>query len=285
MQEKPAFITAGGQMPDIQMFRDKLKGAGEDIAALNESMFGQQSREQSAMAMEYAVSQGNLVRRNIFDHYVDQVESVYKDYLDMIRTHWTTSRTIRVMGKEKAFESYSIKGASIEGGFDIVVEYGTSSFLDPVLRKQDFIANFDRFQQSGIDPGYLMEAMEMGDAESVHDHIKAWKRRQYEIFAQMVAEDIYIEPEEMQDHQAMIKAGYEYLSTAEFRDMDEDDKKLIRKHIKDRETLAKGSIGGAQSGAVGGEPSANPAMPAAPAQGGGAPGVPPIPPQGPGLGQ
>ena len=58
--------------------------------------------------MEYAVSQGNLVRRNIFEHYVQQVEEVYKDYIDLIRTHWNTSRTIRVLGKEKAFEGKTI---------------------------------------------------------------------------------------------------------------------------------------------------------------------------------
>ncbi|MHA1288337.1 MAG: portal protein [Candidatus Thorarchaeota archaeon] len=280
MSQAPTFKSAGGQMPDIQMFRDKLKGAGEDMAALNESMFGQQSREQSAMAMEYAVSQGNLVRRNIFEHYVEQVEAVYKDYLDLIRTHWNTSRTIRVMGKEKAFEAFSIKGANIEGGFDIVVEYGTSMFLDPVLRKQELVQNFAMYQQMGVDPKVLLEGMEMGDAESIHDYIKAWERRQSEIFEQMVAHDIYIEPEEMQDHQAMIAYGYKYLSTAEFRDLDDDDKKLIRQHIRAREELAKGTIGGGQTGALQGQA---PAGPAAPAEGA-APGMP-APPQGPGMGQ
>lgn len=282
IQEAPKFITAGGQMPDIQAFRDKLKAAGEDMAALNESMFGQQSREQSAMAMEYAVSQGNLVRRNIFEHYVYQVEAVYKDYLDMVRTHWNTSRTIRVMGKEKAFEAFSIKGASIEGGFDIVVEYGTSMFLDPVLRKQELVQNFAMYQQMGIDPKVLLEGMEMGDAESIHDYIKAWERRQSEVFEQMKANDIYIEPEEMQDHQAMIAYGYKYLSTAEFRDLEEGDKALIRQHIKAREELAKATVGGAGTGALQGQA---PAGPVAPEQGGGAVGVPPVPPQGPGIAQ
>ncbi len=278
-QEKPSFITSGGQMPDIQMFREKLKGAGEDMAALNESMFGQQSREQSAMAMEYAVSQGNLVRRNIFEHYVQQVEGVYKDLLDMVRTYWTTSRTIRVMGKEKAFEAYTVKGASIDGGFDIIVEYGTSMFLDPVLRKQEFVQNFAMYQQMGVDPKVLLEGMELGDVESVHDTIKAWERRQAEIFEQMVANDIYIEPQEMQDHQAMIAYGYRYLSTAEFRDMDEGDKKLIEKHIQQREQLAKGTIGGSGPGALNGQA---PAGPAAPAEGEAQ--MPMPPPQGPGIG-
>jgi len=281
MAEKPSFITAGGQMPDIQMFRDKLKGAGEDMAALNESMFGQQSRETSAMAMEYAVSQGNLVRRNIFEHYVLQVESVWKDYLDLVRTHWNTSRTIRVMGKEKAFEAFSIAGANIEGGFDIVVEYGTSMFLDPVLRKQELVQNYAMYQQMGVDPKVLLEGMEMGDVESIHDYIKAWERRQSEIFEQMIANDIYIEPEEMQDHQAMMAYGYKYLSTAEFRDLDPGDKKLIKKHIKDREQLAKSTIGGNGGGALNGQAPAGPAAPAADAAGMAAP--PPA--QGPGMGQ
>jgi hypothetical protein len=280
MAEKPSFINPGGQMPDIQFFRDKLKAAGEDMAGLNESMFGQQSREQSGLSMEYAVSQGNLVRRNIFEHYVQQVEEVYKDYIDIIRTHWNTSRTIRVLGKEKAFEEYTIKGSDVSGGFDFAVEYGTSMFLDPVLRRQEYMQNIQMYQGMGVDPKALLENMEMGHLPSLHDSQRAWKRRQMEIFEQMIANDIYIKPEEMQDHQAMIAAAYEYLSTGEFRDLKEDDKKLIRQHIRDREELAKSSIAGGQGG---GAPQAPAPGGAAPAQGA-APGMPPMPPQGPGLG-
>jgi hypothetical protein len=282
MANKPSFVSPTGQMPDIQMFRDKLKGAGEDMAGLNESMFGQQSREQSGLSMEYAVSQGNLVRRNIFEHYVQQVEEVYKDYIDLIRTHWNTSRTIRVLGKEKAFEEYTIKGSDVSGGFDFVLEYGTSMFLDPVLRKQEYLQNMQVYQGMGVDPKALLDNIEMGHLPSLHDSQKAWKRRQMEIFEQMIAEDIYIEPEEMQDHQAMVEAGYEYLSTGEFRDLAEEDKKLIRKHIQDREALAKGTIAGGAGAAGGVAPAGQAPMGVAPAQGA-APGTPPVPPQGPGL--
>jgi hypothetical protein len=285
MANKPSFINPAGQMPDIQMFRDKLKNAGEDMAGLNESMFGQQSREQSGLSMEYAVSQGNLVRRNIFEHYVQQVEEVYRDYLDIIRTHWNTSRTIRVLGKEKAFDEYNIKGADISGGFDIVLEYGTSMFLDPVLRKQEYMQNMQVYQGMGVDPKALLDNVELGHLPSVHDSWRAWKRRQMEIFEQMIANDIFIEPEEMQDHQAMIEAGYEYLSTGEFRDLNDGDKNLIREHIKKREQLAKGTIAGGPGVAGGAAPAGapQPGMGAAPAQGA-APGMPPVPPQGPGLG-
>jgi hypothetical protein len=226
------------------------------------------------------VSQGNLVRRNIFEHYVQQVEEVYKDYIDIIRTHWNTSRTIRVLGKEKAFEEYTIKGSDVSGGFDFAVEYGTSMFLDPVLRRQEYMQNIQMYQGMGVDPKALLENMEMGHLPSLHDSQRAWKRRQMEIFEQMIANDIYIKPEEMQDHQAMIAAAYEYLSTGEFRDLKEDDKKLIRQHIRDREELAKSSIAGGQGG---GAPQAPAPGGAAPAQGA-APGMPPMPPQGPGMG-
>ena len=279
MNEKPSFITPGGQMPDIQSFREKLKGAGEDMAALNESMFGQQSRETSAMAMEYAVNQGNLVRRNIFDHYTTQTESVWNDYLDIVRTHWTTPKTVRVIGKEKAFDTYSISGANIAGGFDIVVEYGTSAFLDPVLRKQNFIQNFQLYQQAGVDMKVLLDAVELGDEESVHDYIKSWERRQSEIFQIMVAENIYIKPEEMQDHQAMVSYGYKYFATAEFRDLEDKHKKLLHQHIKEREGLAKATMAGSPGGALNQQTASSPANTGAGAA------APPAPPQGPGLGQ
>jgi len=41
-------------------------------------------------------------------------------------------RTIHVLGKEKAFDAMDIKGADIDSGYDLVVEYGASLSLDPL---------------------------------------------------------------------------------------------------------------------------------------------------------
>ena len=139
--------TTGNQSPHFmeplpmpaalpQMMQVAKQGI-DDMAGVNESMFGQQSREQSGFSMQYATQQANMIRHRLFIKYTMLTEQVYKAYLNMIRKYWQIPRTINVLGKEKAFEAYDIQGADIDGGFDLVAEYGTSLSLDPMTRRQE----------------------------------------------------------------------------------------------------------------------------------------------------
>ena len=69
-------------LPNI---RDRMKQNLDDIMGITEALMGQQSRETSGFSMQYAVEQSNMIRRRLFNKYVNFVENVYKTYLGIIK--------------------------------------------------------------------------------------------------------------------------------------------------------------------------------------------------------
>lgn len=226
-------------LPDgMTMLREQLKLGIDDISGVNESMFGQQSREQSGFSMQYATNQGNMIRRRLFNKYVLFVESIYNRYLSIIQKHWDTPRTIKVLGKEKAFETVDIKGADIQGGYDIVVEYGASLSLDPVTRREEIMTLMPLFEKAGVEARDILRLLKLNELGGLYDRLELAHDRQREIFEEMIAKGLYIAPEELQDHPNMLSFAYYYVMTTEYKYLDKDNKVLVNKHITDREQIA-----------------------------------------------
>jgi len=257
--QPPHFIQPAPTMPDSNTMRDRVKQGIDDISGVNESMFGQQSREQSGFSMQYATNQGNMIRRRLFNKYVLFVESIYKNYLNLVRKHWDIPRTIQVLGNEKALQTIDIKGADIDGGWDLVVEYGASLSLDPMTRREEIMTMQPLFKEAGIPPRVSLQMMKLNELEGLYDMMQLSEDRQREIFERMIATDEYISPEELQDHESMIAYGKRWIMTREFESISPEHKLLVKKHIKDRAAKA-----------------AEEAAPAA----GPAGAAPPVPPQG-----
>lgn len=210
----------------------------DDMNGVNESMFGQQSREQSGFSMQYATSQGNMIRQRVFNKYRSYVESVYKALLNLVRKHWAETRTIHVLGKEKAFEASDIQGADIDGGFDLVLEYGNSLSIDPAARRQEIITMLPLFKEAGVDTRTILSLLKLNELEGAYDRVTMAADRQRELFEEMVNNNIYIEPRELQDHKNMLAFSYDYLMSAEFKYTAPEHQALIERHIKAREQLA-----------------------------------------------
>lgn len=220
----------------------------DDMYGVNEAMFGQQSREQSGFSMQYATQNGNQIRRRLFNKYTLLVEVVYKHYLDLVRKHWDMEHTIYVLGKEKAFEAFDIKGADIEGGFDLVVEYGASLSLDPVSRRQELITMMPLFEKAGIDPRDLLRLVKLSELEEGYDLVEMGATRQQEIFDEIESTGKAVPPREIADHASMLKYAYDYVMTAHYRDLQPEVQKLVDSHIRQREQLAAKGPQGASAG-------------------------------------
>lgn len=251
-------------LPNI---RDRMKQNLDDIMGITEALMGQQSRETSGFSMQYAVEQSNMIRRRLFNKYVSFVENVYKTYLGVIKENWTTPRTIKVLGKERAFETVDLQGADIQGGFDLVVEYGTSFSLDPMARRQEILQLMPVLKEAGMTSRAILGMLRLNELDSLIDRTQLAASRQREVFDRMLANKIYIPPRELQEHRAMLEEAYNYVMSAEFDGLPEEDKALVERHIKERETMA------AQSGAEaqGGAPAAPNPLAALMGGGGGAP--------------
>lgn len=237
-------------LPNI---RDRMKQNLDDIMGITEALMGQQSRETSGFSMQYAVEQSNMIRRRLFNKYVGFVEAIYKDYLSIVRENWKTPKTIKVLGKERAFETVDLQGADIQGGFDLVVEYGTSFSLDPMARRQEIYQMIPLLKEAGLTARAILGMLKLNELDSLVDRTQLAAIRQREIFERMIANQIYIPPRELQEHKAMLEEAYTYVMSAEYDGLPEADKALIDRHIKEREEVA------AQSQAAGaGEDPANP---------------------------
>jgi len=284
--QPPHFVSAPTIMPEVGGLRQTLMDGGDHVSGVNESMFGQQSREQSGFSMQYATNQGNMIRRRLFNKYVQFTESVYKQYISLVQKHWDVPQTVRVLGQEKAFEVMDIKGADVAGGFDLVIEYGASFSLDPTARREEIMQLMPVLKEAGMPVQQIMGMMKLNELQNIHDTMQLGSSRQTEIIEEMIIKGIYIEPQDWQQHDTYLAYMYTYMQTREFYDLEENIQQLIIQHKEAREQLAADAIaagapataeagqGGAAPGPSGmegaagpgpeGGPTANPQMTAAP---------------------
>jgi hypothetical protein len=150
------------------------------------------------------------------------------------------------LGKEKAFESIDIQGADIDGGFDLVVEYGASLSLDPTSRRQELLQLFPIFQQAETDPAAkkLLSMLRLNELEGMYDRIQLAADRQREIFEEMIATDIYVAPAEAEDDVNMLAWASDYRMSAEFKYLRPEHQVLILRHIKERAMKVAQTAGG-----------------------------------------
>lgn len=236
--QPPYWQSPAQMMPQMESERQHLINGINDVMGVNESMFGQQSREQSSAAMQYATNQGNMIRRRLFNKYTLNVESIYKAILNLVRKHWTVERTIFVVGKEKALEAIDIKGADIDGGYDVVGEYGTTLSLDPITRREEILTMQPLFEKAGVPARTSMKMLKLNEVEGLFDELDLAESRQKEIFDEMIATKSYIPPEDLMDHENMIAWAMHYFMTQEFRSLEAEDQLNLKQHIRDRGMLA-----------------------------------------------
>lgn len=249
--QPPHFMETMPLPPGLSQLRELLKMGIDDMAGVNEAMFGQQSREQSGFSMQYASNQGNMIRRRLLNKYELFVESIYRRYLEIVQKHWDTPRTIHVLGKEKAFETTDLKGADISGGYDLVVRYGASLSLDPTTRREEIITLMPIFEKAGVETREILSMLKLNELSGMYDRLDLARDRQREVFEEMVARGIYIPPQELEDHKNMLSFAYYYRMTTEFKYLDDDSKVLVEQHIREREQMAATQQATA-SGALGG---------------------------------
>lgn len=271
--QPPHFMEVPQLMPEMVSTRMNLIQGINDVMGVNDAMFGVQKRETSGTSMNYATNQGNMIRRRIFNKYVLVVESIYKAILKLVCKHWPINRTIYVLGKEQALEAVDLKGSDIDGGYDIVGEYGVSLSLDPMSRREEILTLQPLFEKAGVPTRTSLKLMKLNELEGMYDKLALAENRQKEIFDEMIATNRYLAPEDLLDHENMIAWALEYFMTQEFQSLEQGLKELCKQHIRNRVQLAaqeKAALQGPPPGATPG-PTPQPPMPPAPE-----PGQPPM---------
>lgn len=234
---KPDYMEPSPIPPILPELLARYKTGIDDSFGVNEAMFGQQSREQSGFSMQYATQQGNIIRFRLMNKYHQFCVNLYKSFLRIVTKHWDIPRSIYVIGKEKAFEAMDLKGTDIDGGYDLTIEYGASSSIDPTARREEIITLMPAFEKAGVDQRQIMRMLKLNELDGMYDMLDLATDRQQEIFQEMMSTGMYIPPGDVQDHANMLKHCYYYVMTSEFKYLTDDDKALIIRHIKEREQL------------------------------------------------
>lgn len=283
--QPPFYMQAPALMPEMTTTRNNLIQGINDISGVNESMFGQQSREQATSAMQYATEQGNMIRRRLFNKYVLSVESIHRLILNYVRKHWTVNRTISVIGKERALEAIDIKGSDIDGGYSVVGEYGVTLSLDPITRRGEIMTMQPMFEKAGVPMRKTLEMLKLNELEGMYDELDVAGTRQKEIFDDMISSGRYVPPKKYRDHENMIAWAMRYFMSQEFESLPPELQQLCEKHIEDRATVAAQEKMGSSGTPATAQPPGPPGPPTGGAPAGAMPPSPlPPPPGGPGPG-
>lgn len=243
----PHFAPAPQLMPDIWKFKESMELYIQDAFGINDSMLGIQRREQSAVSQQTSIESGTMIHRRLWKKYNMAIESIYRDYLGLVKENWDTPRVVLVMGKNKAFEAAELKGADISGGFDLDVDYGVSLPIDPNMRREAIMLLTPLFKEAGMSAKSILQKMKLNDLEGIQDILELSRDRQREEFDEMIANyregtPIYIEPKEIQEHQGRLDYSYEFVETGEFKYLEEPLQELIYRQIRDREAMLQAQM-------------------------------------------
>lgn len=241
---EPHFMAPMAMPSSMSEFRAQVRGGIDDMAGVNESMFGQQSRETAGFAMQYATNQGNVIRRRLFVKLMLCVEGVYRTILDLARKHWDEETTLKVLGKEKSFEIVDLRTADIDGGYDLVVEYGTSLSLDPMQRRDEIMKMLPLLEKAGVPERKILSMLRLGEVDDAADDEQMAEDRQREIFDRMIATATYIPPQPCMDHEGMLAYAMRFMMSKDFDLLEPAEQMMVRRHYYERgEVAAKEKAG------------------------------------------
>lgn len=233
------FIAPGGLPQAMPELRGLMRQGIDDMWGVNENMFGNQSREQSAVNMQYAVNQGVMVRRRLFNKSIRTVQNQYKALLSLAIQHWDTPRALAVLGEEKAYSVEEFMNMDLYCGYEIDVEYGTHLPLDPMARRDELLKYMPIFEKAGIATRSLASAIGMADLEYVQEIGDLSRDRAEEAVDAIITKGIQVPAaSKYQDHEGMLAYLLEYVNTSSFDRLPAERRALIDDHIAMRTQLA-----------------------------------------------
>lgn len=245
-------IWAGNMPPDLMNaaplsqvvahLRQQFKNDIDEVMGLNESMFGQQSREQSGFSQTYSVNQGNMVRQRLFNKFVRNTERIYTRLLLMAANRWKTSRIVKVIGDENIVETRALRGADIAFGYDVRCEFSASLSLDPMTRRSEIINMWPILKEAGLDQKKLVSMLKMSELGNTFDMSKLAENKMKSYFNRIIETGIPQAPREKENHADMLAFAADYVMMEAFDKLPEPIKMMIEDHITAREDLLKAQL-------------------------------------------
>lgn len=233
------FMQPAGLPAAMTELRANMKMGVDDMWGVNDNMFGQSEREQSGYQMQYAVNQGYLIRKRLFNKSVRFVRAQYMALMAHVIQHWSVPKALSVLGEESGSDVVELMGMDIFGGYEVDVEYGTHLPLDPMARRDDLIKYMPILEQAGVSKKSIASALKFADLEYVQSIGELSRDRAKEIIDYITVKHIQAEPtSKHEDHEGIVAYLLEYVNTADFKHLSDKIRALIDEHIDMRVQLA-----------------------------------------------
>ena len=235
----PDLMAPAPMSPVLSHLRQQLKADIDELMGVNESMFGQQSREQSGFSQTYSVNQGNMTRQRLFNKFVRNTERLYNRILLIAANKWKTKRIIQVIGDENNIETDAFRGADIAYGYDVRCEFSSALSLDPQTRRAELLQTQDLLKEAGVSPKKILDMMKMSELGNALDDGKLATNRMKTYFKRIERTSLQQKPRTKENHADMLEWAFTYVMTTAFDILPENIKVLIEEHITLREDLIK----------------------------------------------
>lgn len=277
--ETPKHLSPPPLTGDIYRLRESKVAEIDAIMGVNEALQGQIPRELSGFAVTTAINAANMARRRLYNKYTAAVGELWQQFLDICQQDWKESRKIRVVGSEDKMLVKHYKGTDLEGGYAIRTTYGQFFSLDPNQRREELLQSMPVLEKAGVNPKEIARQLKLTEIDSIFDAMDVAKKRQYEIFDEII-ESYDRETGEVKNipagnmkkayHAEMAEAGYQYTMQRQFLELPKAVRDAIYQHIDEREKLAAEAQQPAPEevqAAPGGMPGVGPGLAPTPAEG------------------
>lgn len=164
---------------------DRIQSDIDDISGQHEISRGQNpSQVTAASALTYLNEQDESKLAASIASMEHVTEKIARQYLKFVIDYWDVERTVKVTGKNQAFESYAWKNNALKGNTDIRIESG-SAMPQSRAAKQAFL--MDLFKMGAIPPEQMLETLDMKGLEKTYEDFLVDRRQAQRENLKMVA--------------------------------------------------------------------------------------------------
>jgi hypothetical protein len=154
---------------------DRIQQDIDDISGQHEISRGQNpSQVTAASALTYLNEQDESKLSFSIASMERAMQKVARHYLTFVKDYWSEPRTVKVVGKNQAFESYTWRNQDMKGNIDLRIEAG-SALPQSKAAKQAFL--MDLFKMGAIQPEQMYEALDMRGLEKAYEDMLIDRRQ------------------------------------------------------------------------------------------------------------
>lgn len=220
LQNLPSYV-----LQEIQQLQQDL----DDISGQHEISRGSNpSQVTAATALSYLQEQDDTSLSGTIESVESGVEKIGRHVLSHASQFWSEERTVRVIGKDGAFDAHVYKASDLGGNHDVRVEAGSAL---PTSKAARLALVMDLIKLGAIKIEDALQAIDLGGMESINeDFLVDLRQAQRENLKLSMGEGV---PANVWDnHDVHIQIHDKFRKSQQFETLDEQAQALFQQHVE-----------------------------------------------------